>query len=66
MHLADLTSYVQTQSAAAALYAQPDAWFQKVVANIANSGRFSSDRAIQEYAAEIWHAHPCPVPSAPQ
>jgi glycogen phosphorylase len=65
MHLADLTSYVKTQTAAGALYADADAWFRKVVANIANSGRFSSDRAIQEYAAEIWHAHPCAVPAAP-
>jgi glycogen phosphorylase len=65
MHLADLTAYVKTQTAAGALYADADAWFRKVVANIANSGRFSSDRAIQEYAAEIWHAHPCAVPAAP-
>jgi starch phosphorylase len=65
MHLADLTSYVKTQTAAGRLYTDADAWFRKVVANIANSGRFSSDRAIQEYAAEIWHAHPCAVPAAP-
>ncbi len=65
MHLADLTSYMKTQTAAGKLYADADAWFRKVVVNIANSGRFSSDRAIQEYAAEIWHAHPCAVPVAP-
>jgi glycogen phosphorylase len=65
MHLADLPAYVQTQTAAGALYADPDAWFRKVVLNIANSGRFSSDRAIEEYAADIWHAQPCPVPAAP-
>ncbi len=64
MHLADLPAYVETQSAAGKLYADPDAWFRKVVINIASSGRFSSDRAIQEYASEIWHALPCPVPSA--
>jgi len=64
LHLADLTSYIKTQTAAGALYADPDAWFRKVVANIANSGRFSSDRAIKEYAADIWHAQPCPVPAA--
>jgi starch phosphorylase len=63
MHLADLTSYVQTQSAAAALYADRDAWARKAVLNIANSGGFSSDRAIEQYAAEIWHARPCPVPT---
>jgi glycogen phosphorylase len=65
MHLADLPSYVEAQTAAGALYSDPDAWFRKVVLNIANSGRFSSDRAIEEYASEIWHAVPCPVPAAP-
>jgi hypothetical protein len=29
--------------------------------NIAASGKFSSDRAIAEYAKEIWQAEPCPV-----
>ena len=62
MHLADLPAYVETQSTAGKLYADPDAWFRKVVINIASSGRFSSDRAIQEYLSEIWHALPCPVP----
>jgi len=29
--------------------------------NIANSGKFSTDRTIAEYAKEIWHITPCPV-----
>jgi hypothetical protein len=32
------------------------------ILNVAVSGRFSSDRAIAEYAVHIWHAKPCPVP----
>jgi len=28
---------------------------------VASSGKFSSDRTIAEYAADIWHATPCPV-----
>jgi starch phosphorylase len=32
-----------------------------VIANVASSGRFSSDRTIAEYAEGIWHAKPCPV-----
>jgi glycogen phosphorylase len=30
--------------------------------NVAGSGKFSSDRTIAEYAAEIWNVQPCPVP----
>jgi starch phosphorylase len=61
MHLADLDGYVKTQDTLSRLYADPDAWFRKVILNVGASGRFSSDRAISEYAGEIWHAEPCPV-----
>jgi starch phosphorylase len=62
MHLADLTSYAQAQQRLGALYADPDAWVRKAIINVACSGKFSSDRTIAEYAAEIWQAEPCPVP----
>jgi glycogen phosphorylase len=62
MHLADLTSYTKTQARVGELYATPEAWARKAVLNVANSGKFSSDRAISEYAADIWGAEPCPVP----
>ena len=32
-----------------------------LVINVGSSGKFSSDRTIAEYAADIWHAKPCPV-----
>jgi starch phosphorylase len=38
-------------------------WLQMVVHNIANVGKFSSDRTIQQYASEIWDAKPCVVPT---
>ncbi|HET6574646.1 MAG TPA: glycogen/starch/alpha-glucan phosphorylase, partial [Fimbriiglobus sp.] len=60
MHLADLTGYVQTQEKVAALYGNRSAWAQKAVHNVARSGKFSSDRTIAEYAADIWGAEPCP------
>jgi starch phosphorylase len=62
MHLADLTSYAEAQSRVAAAYADRDGWARKVVRNIAGSARFSSDRTIGDYAADIWHTRPCPVP----
>jgi glycogen phosphorylase len=61
MHLADLTSFIEAHERLGALYADPDAWANKAILNIANSGRFSSDRTIAEYASEIWKAEPCPV-----
>jgi starch phosphorylase len=61
MHLADLTSYCQAQERLGALYAEPGAWVQKAILNIASSGKFSSDRSIAEYASEIWKVEPCPV-----
>ena len=39
----------------------PDAWARKAILNVAHSGKFSSDRTIAEYAADIWGAEPCPV-----
>ena len=61
MHLADLASYLEADSNLRALYADPDAWARKAILNIASSGKFSSDRTIAEYAADIWHVKPCPV-----
>jgi starch phosphorylase len=62
MHLADLTAYLEADRRLLELYADPDRWALKVILNVATSGRFSSDRTIAEYAAEIWDAKPCPVP----
>jgi starch phosphorylase len=61
MHLADLSAYVETQEKVAALYAERKEWAQKAIHNVARSGKFSSDRTIQEYASEIWGVVPCPV-----
>jgi starch phosphorylase len=61
MHLADLQTYLQSDRQLAALYADEDAWTRKAILNVAASGKFSSDRTIAEYAADIWNVEPCPV-----
>ena len=61
MHLADLRSYLEMDRRLCGLYADPDGWARRGILNVASSGRFSSDRTIAEYAADIWNAGPCPV-----
>jgi starch phosphorylase len=62
MHLADLSAYMAAQARLGALYGDADGWTRKAIVNVARSGKFSSDRTIAEYAAEIWAAKPCPIP----
>ena len=54
LHLADLTSYLEADQRLVELYADPDAWARQAILNVAGSGKFSSDRTIAEYAADIW------------
>jgi starch phosphorylase len=61
MHLADLKAYLEADQRLLALFADPDAWARKAILNVASSGKFSSDRTIAEYAADIWKVEPCPV-----
>ena len=61
MHLADLGSYLEADERLCNLYADRRAWTRKAILNVAGAGKFSSDRTIAEYAAEIWGAKPCPV-----
>ena len=61
MHLADLKSYLEADERLRELYAEPLAWARKAILNVAGSGKFSSDRTIREYAADIWGAKPCPI-----
>jgi starch phosphorylase len=61
MHLADLGSYLDADRRLVELYAQPGEWARKAILNIASSGKFSSDRTINEYATDIWNVKPCPV-----
>ena len=60
-HLADLTSYLNADQRLCELYADVNGWARKAILNVAGSGKFSSDRTIDEYATEIWGVKPCPV-----
>ena len=59
MLLADLRDYIQTQERVDAAYRNPEVWDRMAILNVARAGKFSSDRAIKEYATEIWHLEPC-------
>jgi starch phosphorylase len=61
MHLADLKSYLEADRRLCDLYTDPEGWARKAILNVAGSGKFSSDRTIAEYSAEIWGTKPCPV-----
>jgi starch phosphorylase len=62
MHLADLRAYLEADGRLVERYADREAWTRQAILNVAASGRFSSDRTIAEYAAEIWQVKPCPIP----
>ncbi|MEM9455594.1 MAG: glycogen/starch/alpha-glucan phosphorylase [Myxococcota bacterium] len=58
---ADFDSYWECHERVDAAYADQDRWTRMVVSNLANMGRFSSDRTISEYAKEIWGVEPVEV-----
>jgi starch phosphorylase len=59
--LADYTAYVDCQETVSQTYRDSALWTRRSILNAARMGKFSSDRAIQEYADQIWKAKPVPV-----
>lgn len=55
---ADYAAYVACQDRVAQARADLEHWTKMSVLNVARMGRFSSDRAIREYCADIWHVEP--------
>ncbi|MQW22447.1 MULTISPECIES: glycogen/starch/alpha-glucan phosphorylase [unclassified Lactococcus] len=55
--LRDFNDYVRAQKDLEKLYKNRTAWTKASLMNIANVGKFSSDRTIREYADDIWHIH---------
>lgn len=60
--LKDFRSYVEAQARVMAYYGTRDAWAKSAILNVACSGKFSSDRTIQQYVDEIWHLQRISVP----
>ena len=58
MVLADFADYLRAQGEVSRLYADQKTWNRMSLMNIANSGIFSADRAIFDYARDIWHTKP--------
>ena len=58
MVLADYSDYAAVQEKASQVYKDQTAWNRMSLVNIAQAGRFAADRAIREYARDIWGASP--------
>ncbi|WP_300335928.1 glycogen/starch/alpha-glucan phosphorylase [Accumulibacter sp.] len=58
MLLADFQSYIECQERVSEAYLDYERWSRMSIINVARSGFFSSDRAIQEYCTEIWKVQP--------
>jgi starch phosphorylase len=61
MVAADFSSYVAAQQAVAANYLDRERWTTMSILNSAASGRFSTDRTMQEYNSDIWHLDTTPA-----
>ena len=53
--LKDFRSYAEAQKRVEAAYRNEDWWAKAALLNTASSGKFSSDRTIEEYVKDIWH-----------
>ena len=56
MVMADFKDYRRAQADLQRLYADREKWAQMSLKNTANSGIFSADRSVLDYARDIWHA----------
>ena len=53
--LKDFRSYAEAQKKVDAAYKDTKGWAKSAILNVASSGKFTSDRTIQQYVDEIWH-----------
>lgn len=58
MALADFESYCRAHERVDEIYKNPDLFAGMSLVNIAKAGRFAADRAVEEYAKNIWNCKP--------
>ncbi len=64
--LADYQTYIDCQDRVSEAWRNQQQWSRMSILNVARIGKFSSDRAIQEYCRDIWKVQPVPVGPAQQ
>ncbi|MBR4175256.1 MAG: glycogen/starch/alpha-glucan phosphorylase, partial [Lachnospiraceae bacterium] len=60
--LKDFRSYAQAHERIEAAYRNEAGWAKSAILNVASSGKFTSDRTIQQYVDEIWHLDKIKIP----
>jgi starch phosphorylase len=61
MLLADYQSYIDCQDRVSQAYKNQDDWTRMSILNVARIGKFSSDRSIRDYCADIWKTWPVKI-----
>ncbi len=59
--LKDFKAYAKAHEEAMELYRDERAWAKSAILNVANSGKFSSDRTIKQYSDDIWKLSTTPI-----
>ncbi len=61
LHMADFQPYYDAQQRVSETYKDYEKWTKMAIINVANMGKFSTDRTIKEYADDIWNVKPLKV-----
>ncbi len=63
--LADYADYIRSQEQVSATWRDAPTWTRMSILNAARTGKFSSDRSIEDYARDIWHMKRVPITRTP-